>query len=75
MRTPNLHLPNLHLPHVGRPHFSMPHRMEGAHLRAPRLHALGNIWALLLAAIVVSAVVAGVWMAASTGYAPTAFVP
>ncbi|MEK7427347.1 MAG: hypothetical protein AAB108_01770 [Pseudomonadota bacterium] len=49
--------------------------MEGAHLRAPRLHALGNIWALLLAAIVVSAVVAGVWMAASTGYAPTAFVP
>lgn len=65
MKTPNLNLSNLHLPHVERPHFSMPHSKEGPHFKASRLHALGNIWVLLLAAIVVTAVVAGFWMAGS----------
>lgn len=65
MKTPNLNLSNLHLPHVERPHFSMPHSKEGTHFKASRLHALGNIWALLLAAIVVTAVAAGFWMAGS----------
>ncbi|MDP3852488.1 hypothetical protein [Phenylobacterium sp.] len=65
MRAINLHLPHLHLPRVGRPHFSMPHRKAGEHAKTRAPLALGNAWALLLAAIVAMAVLIGLWMSSN----------
>lgn len=66
MRAPNLRFPHLRAPHVGRLHFSMPHGMGDMHFKTSHMRALGNIWTLLLAAIVVTAVLVGLWMAGIT---------
>lgn len=61
MRALNLHFPHLRAPRVGRLHFSFPHIGENGS-KPLHMHALSNIWALLLAAIVGVAVLTGLWM-------------
>ena len=65
MRALNLHLPHLHLPHIWRPH------PMGA-MHAP---GMANVWALLLAAVLAVAMLAGLWMSITTPFHPGDFVP
>lgn len=60
MRALNLHFPHLRTPRLAWLRQSPPHPGGGS--QPLHMHALSNIWALLLAAILGAAVVTGLWM-------------
>jgi hypothetical protein len=70
MRALNLHLPHPRLPHIWRPH-----PMGDRHARPMHLPVMGNVWALLLAAILAVAMLAGLWMSTSTSFHPGNILP
>lgn len=80
MRALNLHLPHLRLPHLRLPHLRLPHiwrpHLTG-HGHASRLHVpvMGNAWALLLAAVLAIAMLAGLWMSTTTPFHPQDVLP
>ncbi len=59
MRALNLHFPHLRTPHLGWLRQPPP---PGGGSQPFHMHALSNVWALLLAAILGAAVLAGLWM-------------
>ncbi len=73
MRALNLHLPHLRLPHLRLPQMWRPHPLAGG--RHMHLPVMGNIWALLLAAVLAVAMLAGLWMSITTPFRPAVFVP
>lgn len=75
MRTLNLHLPHLHLPRIGRPHFSGPHLVGGRRFKALHIRALGNIFALWLAAVLGVAMLVGLWMSANPNFRLSDILP
>ena len=75
MRALNLHLPHLRLPHLRLPRMWRPQPMAGGHARHMHVPVMGNAWALLLAAVLAVAMLAGLWMSITTPFRPADFVP